>query len=106
MKRDMKNRPGPVHIGDVIQGILKTRGLVANTRLTKIWDIWENAVGAGIASNATPAAFKGRLLIVHAESSAWIQQLHFLKKEMIFKINRAMGEEAVQDIKFKIGPIR
>jgi predicted nucleic acid-binding Zn ribbon protein len=106
MKRDMKNKSGPVHIGDVIQSLLKTRGLVANTRLTKIWDVWENAVGEGIASNARPAAFKGRLLIVHAESSAWIQQLHFLKKEMISKINLAMGEEAVQDIKFKIGPIR
>lgn len=99
-------RKGFVHISGVIEDVLKTRGMVSNTRLVKIWQIWEDAVGKGIASNTTPAAFKGNLLIVHAESSAWIQQLHFLKKEMIEKINAILGQGAVQDIKFKIGPVK
>ena len=101
-----KKRSGFVHVGGVIEDILKTRGMVSNTRLAKIWQIWEEAVGEGIASNTTPAAFKGNLLIVYAESSTWIQQLHFLKKEMIEKINAILGRNAVQDIKFKIGPVK
>jgi predicted nucleic acid-binding Zn ribbon protein len=101
-----KNKKDFVHIGGVIEDILKTQGMTSNTRLIKIWQIWEDAVGKGIASNAAPAAFKGKLLIVHAESSAWMQQLHFLKKEMIAKINALLGRDTVQDIKFKIGPVK
>ena len=107
MKKDSgKSRPGLVHIGGVLRQVMKTAGMASNARLSKIWEIWNGAVGDGIAANAAPAAFKGKLLIVHAESSAWMQQLHFLKKEMIANLNRALGEDLVHDIKFKIGPLR
>ena len=94
-----------MHIGGVLQGILKNQGMAPNTRLSMIWDIWADAVGKQIAANAVPAAIKGNLLIVHAESSAWIQQLHFLKQEITLKINRTLGEDLVKDIKFKIGSL-
>jgi predicted nucleic acid-binding Zn ribbon protein len=106
MNRSGKNNKGFVHISRVLQDILKTQGMASNTRLSRIWDVWADAVGSHIAANAVPAAIKGKLLIVHAESSAWIQQLHFLKQEMAVKINRILGEDLIKDIKFKIGPLR
>jgi predicted nucleic acid-binding Zn ribbon protein len=106
MSRRRKNSKGFVHVGRVLEDLLKTPGVASNTRLSRIWNVWADAVGGHIAANATPAAVKGRLLIVHAESSAWIQQLHFLKQEIIIKINRTLGEDLVKDIKFKIGTLR
>jgi predicted nucleic acid-binding Zn ribbon protein len=106
MKRQRKNSKGFEHIGRVLQNILEDQGVASNTRLSRIWEVWADAVGSHIAANAVPAAIKGKLLIVNAESSAWIQQLHFLKQEMIVKINRTLGEDLVIDIKFKIGPLR
>ncbi|KKK55968.1 hypothetical protein LCGC14_3069230, partial [marine sediment metagenome] len=38
-------------------------------------------------------------------SSTWIQQLRFLKKDLIAKINDALGKEMVSEIKFKIGSL-
>jgi predicted nucleic acid-binding Zn ribbon protein len=106
MSRERKNSKGFVHVGSVLEGLLKTPAVASNTRLSRIWDVWSDAVGDHIAANATPAAVKGSLLIVHAESPAWIQQLHFLKQEMISKINQSLGEDLVKDIKFKIGTLR
>jgi predicted nucleic acid-binding Zn ribbon protein len=106
MNRNRKNSKGFVHIGSVLQGILKTQGAASNTRLSMIWNVWQDAVGSQIAANTVPAAIKGGLLIVHAESSVWIQQLHFFKQEMIVKINRTLGADLVKDIKFKIGSLR
>ena len=106
MRRQRKNSKGFVHIGSVLKGVLKTPGVASNTQLSRIWDVWDDTVGGHIAANAVPAAIKGNLLIVHAESSAWIQQLHFLKQEIIVKINRTLVEELVKDIKFKIGRLR
>ncbi|MFC1813872.1 DUF721 domain-containing protein [Thermodesulfobacteriota bacterium] len=62
-------------------------------------------VGKAIAENARPAAFKGKMLLVHVTSSTWIHELQFLKKDIIRKVNNALGEEQVEEIKFKIGPI-
>ena len=73
--------------------------------MSAIWDHWDNLVGASIAANARPAVFKGKLLLVHVTSSTWLQQLQFLKTEMIRKINAEFGQTLVEDIKFKIGPL-
>jgi predicted nucleic acid-binding Zn ribbon protein len=105
MTRPDNEKRSFVHIGHVIRDMLKHHRLETDTSLIRVWDVWEDAVGEVIAANTRPAAFKGDLLIVNATSSSWLQQLRFLKPEVIRKINHALGEVSVQDIKFKIGPI-
>ena len=105
MSRSGKEKRSFVHIGNVIQDMLKNHRLATDTSLIRVWDVWEEAVGEVIAANTRPAAFKGDLLIVNATSSSWLQQLRFLKPEIIQKINHVLGEVPVKDIKFKIGPV-
>ena len=105
MTRFVKEKRSFVHIGNVIRDMLKNHRLETDTSLIRVWDVWEEAVGEVIATNTRPAAFKGDLLIVNATSSSWLQQLRFLKPEIIQKINHALGEVPVKDIKFKIGPV-
>lgn len=93
------------HIRSVLGGAISSCGGKSDKGLGLIWNKWDEAVGKTIADNARPAAFNGNILIVHAESSVWIQQLQFLKKELTAKINSAIGECVVKEIKFKIGPV-
>jgi len=58
-----------------------------------------------VAENTRPAAFKGKLLIVHVSSSTWTHQLQFLKQDILRNVNAALGKDLVADIKFKIGPL-
>lgn len=94
-----------VHIGSVLNNVLKTLRPDADDRLVQVWQLWDDAVGKAIAENARPAAFKGKLLLVHVTSSPWIHQLQFLKKEILEKLNAALGQDLVEDVKFKIGPL-
>ncbi len=94
-----------VRLGSVIKNVLKNYRHESDEELTQIWSLWEKVVGPVIAENAQPAAFKGNILILHVNSSTWIQQLRFLKKDMIAKINDALGKEMVSEIKFKIGSL-
>jgi predicted nucleic acid-binding Zn ribbon protein len=89
----------------MIPKLLKTCRRQPDTELTRIWDLWEGIVGEMLAENARPAAFKGRLILVHVESPAWVHHLQFLKSGLIKKINDALGEPLVDDIKFKVGPL-
>ena len=103
-KRDKKS--DFVQIGNVLEGVLKSYRSEPDYALTKVWRLWDEAVGETIASNARPAAFKGKLLIVHVISATWIHQLQFLKNDLIAKLNDALGKPLVEKIKFKIGPLK
>ena len=105
MKKDDK-QPGFVHIGNVIDDVLRNYRSKPDFELTEIWRLWDEILDATIAQNARPSAFKGSLLIVHVTSSTWIHQLQFLKNDLIAKINDALGKPLIQEIKFKIGPLR
>ena len=93
------------HIGSILSDVLKTYRKDADGELVQVWQVWDDVVGGVIAQNAKPAAFKGKILIVHVSSSTWIHQLQFLKKEMIVKLNSAFGKTLIDDLKFKIGPL-
>ena len=105
MKNSRKNNIEFVHLGHVINKILKTSRYKYNEELSKIWELWDSAVGKDVANNAQPAAFKGKLLLVHVSSSVWIQQLQFLKKDLIVKVNHVLKKDLVEEIKFKIGSL-
>ena len=94
-----------VALGEVINTLLATRMQGKDAGLLRVWQHWDAAVGNVIADNARPAAVKGNLLLVHVSSSPWLHQLQFLKKDIIEKVNTALGDEVVADIKFKIGPV-
>lgn len=104
MKKYRPTNKGFVSIGTVVDKVLVQCRPNANQALIRIWDRWEAAVGTDVASNARPAAFKGDLLLIHVSSSSWLHHLRFLEKELIRKINLALGGEYINRVKFKIGP--
>lgn len=69
----------------------------------KIWLIWDAAVGPQIAGRARPVGFRDGVLTVAVANAPWMQQLTFLKKGMIEKLNERLGCELVRDIYLKAG---
>ena len=104
MRSDDK-RSDFVHIGKIIDNVLKPYRTHEDFGLKEVWRLWDETVGKPIAQNTRPAAFKGALLIVHVSDSTWIHQLQFLKTDLIAALNTALGRPLLEDIKFKIGPL-
>jgi predicted nucleic acid-binding Zn ribbon protein len=100
-----KGKTKIVHIGSIIDDILKTYRRESDGELIQVWHVWDSIVGDVISKNAKPAAFKGRILLVYVTSSTWVHQLQFLKEEMIDKLNEGLGKSLIDDLKFKIGPV-
>jgi predicted nucleic acid-binding Zn ribbon protein len=101
--KSTKDKTKFVHIGSIIDDVLKTYRRESDGELIRVWHVWDSIVGDVISKNAKPAAFKGRILLVHVTSSTWVHQLQFLKEEMIAKLNEALGKSLIDDLKFKIG---
>ncbi len=103
MTKPNEKREELVHIGSVLNHILRGFHEKANGNMALVWRFWDETVGETIAQNARPVIFKGRLLYVNVTSSPWIHQLQYLKQEIIEKLNSALGQNVVDDIRFRIG---
>jgi len=84
------------------------RGTPAEKRLEegRIWLIWEQAVGSRIASHAVPCAFREGVLTLTVDSAPWMQQLTYLKQELISKVNSELRQEMVKEIQMKAGLVK
>lgn len=98
---ERKNKK-PIHIRDILQSSMVRQFRPSDSHLLQLWDIWEQAVGSAIAKHARPSAFNGKLLLVEVSDSSWLHQLGFLKEELKEKINRALKQDSIEEIKFKI----
>lgn len=105
MTKRFRQNKGFTSIGDVLGKVVTQYRPAMDHSMIKVWDVWETAVGAEIAAHAHPAAFKGGLLLVHISNSTWLHHMRFMEKEMIRCLNRALGEDRVKALTFKIGPV-
>ena len=95
----------PAPLGTVLQQAMEASRIDIDLDAYRLWQQWEDVVGPTIAQNTRPEAIKGKLLLVNVSSAPWMQQLQFLKPELIEKLNETLGKEVVGDIRFKIGPL-
>jgi predicted nucleic acid-binding Zn ribbon protein len=95
----------PAAVADLLSALL--RGTPAEKRLKEgeIWLVWESAVGSRIASHAVPAAFRDGTLTLTVDSAPWMQQLNYLKRELVEKVNEKLGEELVKELYMKAGKV-
>jgi len=104
----MKKRPTQLKLqklGDILQDVLKTKDMILLSEKRRLQEIWNRSVGDRIASQTIPDRLQKGHLYVKVSSSVWMQQLHFLKKEIIDSVNRQMSEQPIKNIFFSIGEV-
>ncbi len=93
------------HIGEVLEQTLKNCRRETNETLAVLGACWPEVVGEILGSNTCPAAMKGKQLLVHVSSSVWLQEMRYLKDDIIEAANRVLGQSLVKDIRFKVGRV-
>ncbi|WP_243370765.1 DUF721 domain-containing protein [Geotalea sp. SG265] len=100
-KRPRMKRPAAV--AELLTEFFQDKPVGMRLKEGKIWLVWEKSVGEQIAARARPAAFRDGTLTVIVDNAPWMQQLTYLKKEIIAKINGHLGEELVTDLYLRAG---
>lgn len=90
-------------VGEVLLTILKKRGMASKIEENEVIKIWPKAVGHQIASQTQPDALRNGTLFVKTVSSVWVQQLHFIKGEILDKLNQLSDKAVVKEIRFITG---
>jgi len=91
----------PKTIGNAIQSALSDLGLGKKIRQYDVINQWPEIVGEQIARVATAERISDGKLFVSVSRSPWRNELVFLKKELIERINKAMHQDIVKDIIFR-----
>lgn len=75
----------------LLASALDKRGLTDLARLARITTLWPEAVGERIANAATPDGFSKGVLKLRAKSSAWQQELSYLKETLVRLLNEKLA---------------
>lgn len=64
--------------------------------------IWPSAVGKAIAAHTSRVRLVRDLLVVEVEDSIWRQQLFPLTGQILVRLHKVMGNDAIRDIEFRV----
>ncbi len=66
----------------------------------KLWAQWEKVVGPTVAEQTEPVGLSRGVLYLWVKSSTWMQQMHFLKAQILESIQKRAGVDFIKDIQF------
>jgi predicted nucleic acid-binding Zn ribbon protein len=80
-----------------------TRTIAPGTPLTRVQEVWPAAAGEAVAQAAQPTAERGGVLTVVCSAAVWAQELTLMSSQLIERLNSALGEELVHELRCRTG---
>lgn len=87
--------------GSALSALMKELGMESALGLYRIKARWSGLFGRPLTLHSHPSGLHGGRLVINVDSPAWLQELSFLKDDMLGKL-RPLG---VNDIRFRLGRI-
>jgi predicted nucleic acid-binding Zn ribbon protein len=90
-------------IGDILPAVLKSVGLDKKLKERELLSLWPTVVGAEIANRSRAVRVERGILYVQVDHSAWLQELHFMEKEIYRKLRESAPGIEFHRIRFGTG---
>ncbi len=101
----MRINAGMQGLGRFLGDSLKALDLESRIREQTALVVWDEVVGKQVSSAAQPDFVRDGRLFVTTKSAVWSNELTFLKADMVSRLNKRIGSNAVKDIVFKVGKV-
>jgi hypothetical protein len=98
-RRPRRRRAAPTRAGDALSGAMGTLQKMAPAEESELFVRWEAAVGPRVAARAEPISLRHGVLIVAVASSAWLQELSFLRDELKTRLNAVAKKGLVSEVR-------
>lgn len=95
----------PEDIGDIISQVIKKLDTKTHGQREKVVRAWQNAIEPKAISHTRPVAIKKNILTIEVDSSTWLYMLSLKKKNTLENMQKALGKEKIEDIRFRMGEI-
>ncbi len=86
----------------ILDATLKKRKLDIDREQGRLNAIWRQATGPQIAAQSKAESLKNNILLVKVSSSVWLQQLHFVKSDILGMLRPLSAASDIKDIRFSL----
>lgn len=97
MRRQSSIKP----LGAALDALAKDLGIEQKLTEYRAITEWADIVGEHIARETTATRISKGVLVVRVRTSTWRNELTLRKKEIIKRVNAALGAEVVKEIRFQ-----
>jgi predicted nucleic acid-binding Zn ribbon protein len=95
------SRAAPRRFALALDGL--TAAIAPATPLGRVQEVWEQAVGGAVAQEAQATAERAGVLTVTCSAAVWAQELTMMADELIERLNSALGEELLRELRCRTG---
>ena len=103
MARRRRKKSEAMPVSEAILSALTQSGMKNMARRFEITQIYADTVGKVVAKRSHPVGFSAGVLILKSQSTAWQNELTFLKEDLKARLNEALGSNIIQDIRVVAG---
>lgn len=100
---EKRRRKSPEPIAIALQPIIEKLDTEGQFGLLRLAQIWPELVGEGIARRTEVGGLKFHTATIRVSTAMWIQELNFLKSEILARLQVRLGAEVVRDLRFVKG---
>ena len=90
----------PEKINSTLSSYFSQRGYLTSFKEFNVISNWKEIVGDEIADNSNCICVENKILYISIKSSSWRQEISYLKKDIIDKINTISQIFLIEDIVF------
>ena len=95
-----KPKDGPSQVREALAKYLEKSGIGEHIEAASVVPEWASLVGPGIAAVTTPLRVSAGTLVVAVRSSAWMNELKMMEKEIIKQVNAGRRKGRIERIRF------
>jgi len=87
-----------------LPGVLRAAGDSTEVAEAAAIAAWKHAAGDGLKEHAVPLKLENRTLTIAVADAIWQKQLHFMRGQLLFRVNSILGKPLVGALDFVIDP--
>jgi predicted nucleic acid-binding Zn ribbon protein len=99
----MAEKSGP--LSGALRSFLKQRGFARRMEQVAAMEAWPDVVGGAVAAATRPLAISADgTMVVGVKSSAWMNELSMMERELVAALNRSNPAAPIQRIRWQLIP--
>jgi predicted nucleic acid-binding Zn ribbon protein len=87
-------------LGELLPSILSRLGLDQRFKEQQVLNLWPTVVGEELATRTKATKVDRGVLYVHVDHGAWMQELHFIEKDLLRKLRAQSPGVVLKKIRF------
>lgn len=93
------------HLAEALSRLMSKRGYAQVQTAACSDEAWKKAAGADLAQDTRPGQIRRGVLEVIVRHPAVVQELTFVKAQLVKKLSQLIPEQKIRDLKFRVGAV-